>query len=182
MSGAASVVVASTLLLVAWGTFAFGAVYSWAFAPLAAGSALVGLLALITGSRPAWNSNRLLLLSILGIGLLAAGQLIPLPLPLLSRLSPGTIAFFSRIDFRFSLPPDAAAEAGLAVLRHPISVAPEKTMLFLGLLAASLLLFVGLLRTLSRTANLRFARGIVFTGFALAMVAILQKAILGDDA
>ena len=124
----------------------------------------------------------LLLLSILGIGLLAAGQLIPLPLPLLSRLSPGTIAFFSRIDFRFSLPPDAAAEAGLAVLRHPISVAPEKTLLFLALLAASLLLFVGLLRTLSRTANLRLARGIVFTGFALAMVAILQKAILGDDA
>src|SRR4051812_26647139 len=106
MSRAASVVVASTLLLVAWGTFAFGAVYSWAYAPLAAGIALVGLLALFTGSRPAWNPNRLLLLSILGIGLLAAGQLISLPIPLLSRLSPGTTAFLSRVDFGFSIPPD----------------------------------------------------------------------------
>ena len=68
------------------------------------------------------------------------------------------------------------------MLRHPISLAPEKTRLFLALLAASLLLFVGLLRTLSRTASLRLARGIVFTGLTLAIVGILQKAILGDDA
>ncbi|HUR33928.1 MAG TPA: O-antigen ligase family protein [Vicinamibacterales bacterium] len=175
--------VGTTLLLVAWGTFAFGAAYPWAYQPLAIGSALVGAAALVTGGRPFWSPNRWLLIALLGIFVVGIVQVIPLPLAVLQRISPGTVAFLANYDFRYSLTADpTAAEMTTVALRHAISIAPARTLLFLQLFAASALLFVGLLRTLSRTAATRLARGIVFIGFMLAMVAILQKAILGDDA
>ena len=57
VSRAASVVIASTLLLVAWGAFAFGGVYAWAYAPLVIGSIVVGLLGCVTGGRPLWSAE-----------------------------------------------------------------------------------------------------------------------------
>src|SRR5689334_5065058 len=71
---------------IAWGAFAFGAVYRWAYTPLAAGCAAIGVVALVVERR-----GRPPLLA-LGIGLMAilaaiALQLVPLPLPTLVRVS-----------------------------------------------------------------------------------------------
>lgn len=173
---------APTLLLVAWGALAFGAVYSWAYTPLAIACALVGLLGLITGHRPVWTPNRTLLLALLGIGLVGVVQLVPLPLAVLSAVSPGTASFLANYDLRFSVGADPTGETAAVAMRHAISVAPDSTALFLALFGASLILFVGLLRTLSRTATLRLARGIVFIGCVLAVLGIVQKAMLGDNA
>jgi O-antigen ligase len=65
---------------------------------------------------------------------------------------------------------------------HPISLAPRNTTLFLWLYAGPLLLFLGLMRTLSRTAAMRLSGGVVFIGTILAVVAVVQKALLGDNA
>lgn len=175
-------ILALTLLLIAWGTFAFGAVYAWAYTPLAIGCALVGLLGLAAGQRPVWTPNRVLLLALMGIGLVGAVQLVPLPISLLTSISPGTASFLASYDLRFSLGADPTGDSSAAVLGHAISIAPERTVLFLSLLASAVVFLVGLGRTLSRTATLRLARGIVFIGFVLAVVGIVQRATLGDHA
>ena len=56
----AALMVAAALALIAWGAFAFGAVYPWAYTPLGVGCAMVGLAGLLTGSRPVWTTNELL--------------------------------------------------------------------------------------------------------------------------
>ncbi len=171
------------LLLAAWGTFAFGAVYPWAYTPLAIGSAIVGLIGLATGTRPVWTPNRRLLLVLAAIGAVAVVQIVPLSLDMLARVSPGTLDFLTTYDFRYAAiaaDPESAADVA-APLRHTISVAPEQTALFLWLYAAPLVLLLGLLRTLSRTATMRLAAGVVFIGFVLALFGIGQKAMLGDQ-
>jgi O-antigen ligase len=169
-------------LLIAWGAFAFGAVYPWAYRPLAIGSAIVGLAGLVTGSRPALSCNKLLFAALAGIAAVAVLQLVPLPVDLLSKASPGTATFLANYDFRFSLGVDPTGGSTAATLRHSISIAPGATWLFLQLFAAAFLLFAGLLRVLSRTGAVRLARGIAFIGFVLALVGIVQKATLGDHA
>jgi len=164
--------------LAAFGAFAFGAVYPWAYTPLAIGSVVVGLLGVVSGTRPVWSPNRLLLAALAAVLLVAGIQLVPLPLDLLSRLSPGTLPFLESYDFRFA--PTPARTLG-AEVRHAISIAPRLTLLFVWLYGAPLVLLLGLLRTLSRTAVLRLARGVVAIGFVLALVGIVQKAVLGDD-
>ncbi len=161
--------------------FAFGAVYPWAYGPLAAGSALVGLLGLFTGSRPVWASNRLLLVALAGIAAVAVVQLVPLPLDRLTRVSPGTVAWLARYDLRYQVITDPFGDTA-AVIRHATSIAPAKTILFIQLFVAAALLLAGLLRSLSRTAAMRLTKGIVFVGFALAILGIGQKAVLGDHA
>jgi O-antigen ligase len=182
VSRAAAVVIAATWLLVAWGAFAFGAVYPWAYGPLAIASAVVGIAGFATGDRPVWRTNRLLMVALGGIALVGLLQLVPLPLPTLSAVSGGTVGFLSQYDFRFVALGDPTGDASVSAVRHAISIAPDRTIVFLGLLTAAVLLLTGLLRTLSRSGAVRLARGIVFIGFALALVGIVQKAALGDDA
>jgi O-antigen ligase len=174
-------VVLSTVALVAWGVFAFGSPYPWAYGPLAVGSALVGVLGLVSGSRPVWAPNRVLLLALAGVGVVALVQLIPLPLDWLNRISPGTLTYLWRYDLRYQAITDPFGDT-TAVLTHAVSIAPAKTILFIQLFLAAALLLVGLLRTLSRTTAMRLTKGVVFTGFVLAVFGIAQKAVLGDQA
>lgn len=169
-------------MLLAWGTFAFGAVYPWAYYPLAAGSLVVGIAAIVTGDRPVWRTNRLLSIALLAIGLVGLLQLTPLAVATLSRISPGTVDFLARYDFRYTLGNDPTSDTAGPALRHALSIDPAKTLTFLILLTALSVLLAGLLRILSRTGATRLARGIVFLGFLLAIAGIVQKAMLGDDA
>lgn len=176
----ASVVLAGTLLAIAWGTFAFGAVYQWAYVPLEIASVCVGLLGLVTGRRSV-EDLRWILIPVAGIALVGAIQLVPLPGSWLARVSPGTAAFLRRYDLAYAFALDPNTNAPITV-GHAISVAPQLTVRALVLLAGPLLLLVGLCRTLSRTAARRLAAGIVSIGCLLAMVGVGQKALLGDHA
>ncbi len=174
-------ILVGALLLVVWGAFAFGAVYPWAYTPLAVGCALVGVLGLTLGDRPVWPDNRLLVAAIGGIFLVGLVQLVPLPRPLLERVSPGTSLYLTQFDFGWSRAVDPTT--GIVTTQsHPISLAPALTVTAL-LLQTSLVLFLcGLLRSLSRTSAGRLCNGLVFIGFALAVFGIAQKALLGDNA
>ena len=72
---------------IAWGAFAFGAVYPWAYWPLLAGCACLGIIGLQTETA---NANWLRWLAIVfgAIGLVAAFQLVPLPRHVLLALGP----------------------------------------------------------------------------------------------
>lgn len=175
----------STLLVLAWGVFAFGAVYPWAFMPLAAGCALLGLAGLATGRRSFPAEARTILTALAVIAVVGILQLIPLPQPQLASVSPGTDRFLRAYDLRYAFAVDRPdLDLGLPgdTLWHPISIAPDATLRALGLLAAFALLLFGLMRSLSRRGAMRLGLGIVALGAIVAMVGIVQKAILGDHA
>lgn len=178
LSAQASLVLAGTLVAVAWGALAFGAVYRWAYVPLAILCACVGLFGLATGRRSIEDA-RWVMFPIAGIGVVGAIQLLPLPGSWLTLVSPGTVAFLRRYDLAYAFALDPNTNTPVAV-GHAISVAPLLTLRALALLAAPLLLFVGLCRTLSRTAARRLASGVVFIGCLVAVFGIGQKALLGD--
>lgn len=180
LSAATTLIVVATILILAWGSFAFGAVYAWAYVPLAAASVLVGVAGLLTGDRPVVPGGRVLLISLAGIAGVGLVQLLPLPAAVLAVLSPGTLDYLRRTDLgvAFALQQPSSQVA----VSHTISVAPALTVRALGLLLGPALLCFGLCRTLSRTAATRLAIGIVLVGCGLSMLGVGQKALLGDHA
>jgi O-antigen ligase len=162
--------VTSVLLVVIWGAFAFGAVYPWAYTTLAIAASLVGGYGLVSGRRPLGNHGLFLgLASVFAVGLV---QIVPLPQSALRVVSSGTDRFLRTFDLAYAFTGQA----------HPISIAPGATLLALCLLAALTLFLGGLLRTLSGGMSLRLARGLAGIGAVLALVGIVQKALLGDHA
>lgn len=164
---------AGIVAIIAWGAFAFGAVYDWAYLPLLAACAIVGLLGLAWGRRaPPSAANRAVLIGLLVV--LAAGlaQLVPLPSGALKTLSPATDAFLQRYDLAYAM----------AAFRHPLSIDPRATVLGLMFLGAFVLFLAGLLRAFARAGPRPLVPAIVVLGVLLALVAIIQKAMLGDHA
>jgi hypothetical protein len=179
------VLLATVLLLVAWGALAFGAVYPWAFTPLLIGCALVGVLGLVLHrrrviSRPA-RAVIIALVCVIIAGLL---QVVPLPAGVLRTLSPATDAFLRNYDIGYALGDARSAPDGsvLGASWHPLSLAPKATLLGLSFLAAFTLFLAGLLRALSASRVRRLAVLIIGFGVILALVGIVQKAVLGDHA
>lgn len=166
----------------AWGTFAFGAVYEWAYVPLALAATAVGALGLLRGDRPVFTVNRLLWVGIGGLAALALLQQVPLPSPWLERLSPSTVRFLAAYDLGFAFNAGADTGAAVAAPRRPISIAPDATRTGLLLLCALATFLAGLLRGLSRTTAGRLTRALVVIGCILAIVGIAQKALLGEVA
>src|SRR5712692_409382 len=107
--------VASTLALVAWGAFAFGANYQWAYMPLFGASIAVGLCGLVRSGSGAGST--LLILGAAGaLALAISAQLIPLSQTTLSRVSPATDEILRRYDLAYA----TAAVHGSGM--HPLSI------------------------------------------------------------
>lgn len=178
---------AVVVLLVAWGALAFGSVYPWAYTPLLAGCALTGAVGLaVHRSRRLPAATRaafLALLVVLGAG---AVQLIPLPPAVLDAVSPNTGAFLETYDLGYVFgsmaePTDEVATQA-STSWHPLSLAPRRTLVGLASLAAFTLLLAGLTTALSRSGSRRLTASIVVFGVVLALIGIVQKAILGEHA
>src|SRR3954464_11756389 len=99
----------------AWGAFAFGAVYPWAYWPLFGATILVGVAGLCAGGRATTRSLGLTGLTLGFCAVLAAGclQLVPIPLTLMSRISPERVRVIRQLDF---------AVASGVLDRHPLSI------------------------------------------------------------
>ena len=162
----ARVCYAAIILLVAWGALAFGAVYPWAYRPLAIGCALIGLAGLVLGrrKRPPLVA---LILSFAVLALAVSLQLVPLSREWLSRINPATIAFLTQYDFGYVVGGSA----------HPASIAPDKTVLGLLLFVAFALFMLGVARLVSKLGAHGLALGIVSLGALLAVFGIVQEAI-----
>lgn len=188
---------AAVVLLVAWGALAFGSVYPWAYIPLLTGCAVAGALALfVHRSRRLPAPTRLAVIALVAVIAAGAVQVIPLPPALLETVSPKTDAFLQNYDLRYAFgidgdpaDVDAAAASGSTVggtakggTWHPLSLAPGDTLVGLGFLTAFTLLLAGLTLALSRSGARRLASSLVTFGVLLALVGIVQKALLGDHA
>ena len=160
------------LLAVAWGTLSFGAVYPWAYWPLAAACAALGIAGMWgDSSRRAWGDRfpaaPWLVVFALGVGL----QLVPLPRSLLLAIGASTDAFLREHTFGYALAPPAW---------HPLSIAPASTWTALGLFLAFALFLVGTSRALSRIDLETFVRRLMLFAVVLGLFGIIQKAFLGD--
>ena len=186
---ATSTFVLALSVTLAWGAFAFGAVYPWGYWPLllaAQGLGVWGLMArhpegpvrlktdTTNGRLNADTSNGRtsvrwwprgvmagLVLTLIAVQI----QLVPLPAPTLERVSASTHHVSQLYDIVY-------ATQGT---NHSLSISPQATWLGALFIASFALLFAGTLRVLSFGASRSIAVSIVIVGAALAMAGIIQK-------
>jgi O-antigen ligase len=155
----------------AWGAFSFGGVYPWAYWPLAAVCAVIGIRAVV--ATRAWKDHRA---RWLGIALAAVAgaiaiQLIALPYSLLERLSPAFDRFFREYALAYH-------PASL----HALSLAPRATLVALALFVAFSLLLLGLTGALRHMSLEWLLNQVMGIGMALTIVGIIQRAFPFDPA
>jgi putative inorganic carbon (HCO3(-)) transporter len=168
-----SAAVAYTLALVTvvWGSVAFGAVYSWAFWPLALLAVAAGLAGWLAASkdhttyavRPAFSRGFVLALA--GVVTAVLVQLIPLPQTILLDINPSGLLLRQQLDL---------AIAG-ATGAQALSIAPSAGWVALALLVSFIILLLGTTRLLSIQGPRTLARALIIFGVVLALVGIIQK-------
>jgi O-antigen ligase len=158
------------VMTLAWGTFAFGGVYPWAYVPLLISCALVGAFGLIIGRQSsAISRNAPFVAALAAIFVAALLQLLPLPPVALAAVSPATDPFARATDLT------------AAAVWRPLSIYPAATGRSLFMLAALVVFFLGLLKAFSRYSAIQIGKALVVLGVVLAVVGIVQKATLGAD-
>jgi len=151
----------------AWGAFAFGAVYPWAYWPLA-------LLCLASGIAGLYGRDGLQLpaeggwlgVSLAAVAAAALLQLVPLSVGVLGASSPRRLELLNQLDVRFAL--------GLVNV-HGLSLDPAATIRAVILYVGLGLLMLGLARCLSERSALRLLWVITWLGIALAVTGIVQR-------
>ena len=170
------------LLLLAWGAFAFGAVYPWAYTPLFWAAAMIGALGWIApGSR---EKPRVPWAIVVAVAIVAAAtslQLIPLTPGQLSSISPAADRFLLRYDLGYVTVKSALSAAHASGYRHPLSIDPSATRLGLAALVALALLLVGTVRGLGTQSLRTLAAGLVLVGAALALAGIVPSGLYRAD-
>jgi O-antigen ligase len=162
---ALSVARVAVLLALAAGPLLAGAVHAVVYVPILAVFALAGLLAwrLDAGLAGPLPGGRLLLAA----HALVLLQLVPLPRPVLSLVSPGSLAYWSRLEL-------------LPFVARPISVSPADTLRGLAFLAGLSLLALFVWRELAvQPWTRRLPKVVAFTGLAITVVAFVQS--VGDE-
>ena len=158
------------VMTLAWGTFAFGGVYPWAYVPLLISCALVGAFGLIIGRQSsAISRNAPFVAALAAIFVAALLQLLPFPPVALAAVSPATDPFARATDLT------------AAAVWRPLSIYPAATVRSLFMLAALVVFFLGLLKAFSRFSAIQIGKTLVVLGVVLAVVGIVQKATLGAD-
>lgn len=149
----------------AWGVLAFGAVYPWAYWPLAAACAALGAWAIVM-SR-AWEDPRAVRLAlVLGLVVLAiAVQALPLPADWVAALSPRRNALLRELELGYRPAP-----------RQTLSIDPARTMIVVMLATCLALFFVGATRVIRRVPLEWLVSQLMGLAVALAVVGIVQRA------
>jgi hypothetical protein len=162
-----------TLLgLIAWGAFAFGGVYPWAFLPLMIGAVAYGAASLMTPG--VWRPGRLLLGSVGALVAAVSLQVVPLPAVVADRVSPAARRYLARADLEDPRSQSVLLEGRSSA--RALSVRPRATLVALGALCALVLLLIGCTHQFAVVGAVTVARGIVLIGLILALAAIIQRA------
>jgi len=171
--------IALSVLAVAWGALAFGAVYPWSYYPLAAMCAIGGLVALAT-FRPSRAPIGALAGGLGAIALMIALQLVPMSPSLLARVSPGTDRYLRNYDLAYAIPViDDTQDEVLGSASRPMTLDPPATRTALLLFTTFAIFTLGLAALLSVSGAMPLVRGVVATGVVLALVGIIQYTVTG---
>ena len=168
------------MLLLGWGALAFGAEYSWAYAPLLVFSVVVGVLGLraSAGGRFPARALGVALAAIFVGGLL---QLAPLSQRAIRAVSPASLAadyrqLYAKVTMR-PVEPTVPLDGGAL---RPASIAPSRTVLGLAFLAAFAMLLVGCARGISAVGPKGIARGVLVLALLVAFLELMQRASGSD--
>ena len=155
---------------IAWGAFAFGAVYPWGYWPLAIAAQVIALVGLCLRTPKGWRPLGLspLAAALLVLILAASIQLIPLPADMLRTISPEARSVIAQLDLVSSM------QAGA---HHALSISPVRTLRGLAVIASLALLTLGATRLLSITGAAGLARAIAIVGVTLALTGIIQQSM-----
>lgn len=160
-------VVIATLVLLSWGSLAFGGNYQWAYWPMIVVAAVTGIVGICSPAP----SSQMAGVIVAGMTVLLAAvvlQLIPLPAPLLSFVSPHADPLLRTLWVVY-----AAAPTG-SPIAHASSVSPVDTSTAVAFLVSYTLLMLGIAR-LSYSPLRLLVRGIVCLGIVLALIGIVQR-------
>jgi O-antigen ligase len=152
---------------VAWGALSFGAVYPWAYQPLAVTAAVTGITSLLIGPRTVRVSMASVAV-LVSIAIATALQLVPLPLHILRELTPATADALSQLHPGFAL--DSSQW-------HAISINPSATWRGLALFAGFALLLLGTSRLFSAITPAGTITGLTGIGAVLSFIGLVQAAL-----
>jgi len=163
---------AALLVALAWGTLAFGAVYPWAYWPLAVACAGLGSWGM-AHSR-GWREGRIRTLcwALVGVGAAISLQLIPLPLGVFRAVSPSGDRFLAQYDLGYAFQPPAW---------HALSVAPDETAVTLLLFLALAVFLVGLAVSIGRLSLERLVVGLAVFGVAIGVLGVVERVLTNTD-
>lgn len=163
---------AAVMLTLAWGTLAFGAVYAWAYWPLAAACAAVGTWGVVR--TRGWRSQRvrILLWPLAAVALVMALQLLPLPIGVMKALSPNADSFLAQFSLGYAFQPPSV---------HALSVVPSETLTTLALFLALGILLVGACTAMGRIEASRVVLPLALFGVVVSVVGVVNRAMNGDS-
>jgi O-antigen ligase len=149
----------------AWGAGAFGSPYPWAYRPLLAAVTVLGVAGWWLGwRRPIAHA---LLWALVLVAIATTFQLVPLPNPILSHLSPHAPPLMAQQSLSFGLGLEQS---------HSLSIAPDRTRLGLVFFVCLSIFLTGIAKGLTRSSAKHFVTGIALLGTALALFGIVQAA------
>jgi len=155
------------MLAVLWGVFAFGAVYSWAYTPLAGACALTGAVGVVRGRRAVPVAIAIALAAVaVAIGV----QLVPVPPTWIAAISPEADRVLARYDLAYGI---ARAGSLGGAYRHALTIDPARSWLGLGLFTGFGLFLLGVAAILDDRSAARLADAVIATGAAVAIVAMI---------
>jgi len=166
------------LCALAWGALAFGAVYAWAYWPLAALCVMSGIAGVIVARRSSGTGRAFarglegtspaLRYTLIAVAVAILVQLLPMPGGVVDQLSPRSAALVRQLNPAFA--------AGLEPF-HPMSVWPRDTWIALALYASLAALLVGAAHLFSVTGSRRFVEALTAFGAVLALIGFVQKSL-----
>ena len=159
---------ALVVAMIAWGTFAFGAVYAWAYWPLIAAALVVALLMLpaLRTAPPGTASDVWVGAAFACFAAAACVQLLPLRFDTLRAFTPETVRALEQFN---------PAVASRAVREHALSLAPPATVVGICLFAACAIVALATSRLFTLRGARAFARALAMLGTLVAMVGIVQQ-------
>jgi O-antigen ligase len=166
MSGFAGLLMAT----LAWGVLAFGAVYPWAYWPLAILAAVLGVWGLVATN--AWLDGRVRSIArVLGaVAIAILVQAIAIPTSWVARWSPGVDRLLSNYEIGYQ-----------QATHHSLSISAEQTTVALILYVAFAVLLLGLMRAIRLVPFDWLAANLVGLGLALAVAAVVQAAFINKS-
>ena len=165
----------ATIAVLGWGALAFGAEYTWAYAPLLVGCVTLGLLGLLAQSASVSLSRPLVLAfaTIFAAGVL---QVVPLPEPVITTVSPARFASDYRQLYATAVPQAPEDPGAARSVPRALSIRPSRTVLSLAFLGGFALFFFGCTRAIAIVGPVGIARGVLVLGLVVALVGIIQSA------
>lgn len=172
----------AALLLLAWGVFAFGAVYTWAHAPLLTFALAVSALGFTAARGTSEGGLRAYRPLAVCLGLLAAAtalQVVPLPPETVAAIAPARDdADYRALRAQHTMREFEAAAAALPP--RTLSIAPSRTMLGLGFVACLGGLLLGASKGFTALRPTTFLRGVIVIGVLAAFAELVQLTLSGE--